>query len=282
MMRLFSSLWMLRDVWRFDTVIANRDINPERWTLFLERIIVKAGVRLVFDFDDAIYLGGRDQKLQKIMHWCYAVTPGNPTLEKYAVQYSNNVIIVPTVIDTEYYKPVQVRAQGKLRIGWSGSASTNKYCLPLVKDVIEKLSKEVDFDFIVISNEDPKLQWSGVQSTFIKWDEESEVEQLQYLDIGLMPLRDNEFEKGKCGLKAIQYMGVGIPIVVSKVGVNADIVKHGVSGFHCTTEEDWINTLKSLANDEGLRKRIGSAGRQNVEELYSIHFAIKKWEQILM
>lgn len=271
---------MIQDVSKFDFVITNRDIVPEIKFKYLENKIIQKKVKLIFDFDDAIHLSNRKSKLSFFLPYCYYITPGNNYLAEYAKSLNKNVQIIPTVVNTSYYKPLLSRPHGKPRIGWSGSSSTNIYCLPILKEIIEEIAKEIDFEFIVISNEDPKIKWEGVQSRFIQWRPESEVADLQQLDIGLMPLEDNPFEKGKCGLKAIQYMAIGIPALVSPVGVNIEIVTDGIEGYHCRTKNEWKNNIKKLIFDEDLRNSMGKNARNKVENLYSIEVAINHFKKI--
>jgi glycosyltransferase involved in cell wall biosynthesis len=280
--RYLTTLYILRDAQKFDYVVTNRDLVPEFSIKNIESNLIKRGVKLIFDFDDAIHIGDRKKKLDLFFSKLYAVTPGNEYLAKYANNLNSNVVIIPTVVDTKYYKPAKQRKPGKIRIGWSGSASTNIHCLPILQIPIEKLAQSSDFEFIVISNENPHISWAGVDIKFIKWEAETEVRNLQLFDIGLMPLNNNEFEKGKCGLKAIQYMGIGIPALVSPVGVNSKIIDNGVNGFHCISNEDWINNLMKLISDENLRKEMGKNAMAKVFKEYSVHKAIELWTKLLV
>lgn len=282
LLRLLSAIWQLRDAKKFDYIIANRDIVPELRVTFMEKGLIHKGSKLIFDFDDAIHLGKRSQKLASFLPGCYCVTPGNPYLAEYAQQHNSNVQIIPTVVDTSFYVPVPSRVPGKARIGWSGSSSTNTYCLPLLQPVMEQLAKELDFEFIVISNEDPNIHWEGVQTQFLLWTPETEVSNLQLLDVGLMPLNDSPFERGKCGLKAIQYMGIGIPALVSPVGVNKEIVTHGENGYHCSDQDDWVEHIKYLIKNEEVRMRMGTKARDTVVAEYSVVFALELWKKILV
>jgi glycosyltransferase involved in cell wall biosynthesis len=135
---------------------------------------------------------------------------------------------------------------------------------------VSLLAKTEDIEFVVICNSDPHLQWDGVNVRFVPWAPQTEITELQQLDLGLMPLRDEPFERGKCGLKAIQYMGVGVPAVVSPVGANREIVTHGDTGFHCSSDTDWVQRIKSLIRDEPLRKQMARAARVRVVDEYSV------------
>lgn len=280
-LRLISALWILKDAKRFNFIIINRDIVPELKIRFLEKYLIANDCKLIFDFDDAIHLGKRSEKLATFLPGCYFITPGNQYLADFALQYNSNVRIIPTVVDTTHYSPAVSRTPGKVRIGWSGSSSTNIYCLPILKPILELLSKELDFEFLVISNEDPKINWEGVQTKFLPWSAETEVSNLQLIDIGLMPLNDSPFERGKCGLKAIQYMALGIPALVSPVGVNGLIVTHNKDGFHCLDNSEWLKYLRLLISDRSLCSKLGTEARSKVVEFYSVEHAMNIWRSIL-
>ena len=274
LLQRISALWITRDIEHFDIVMMNRDILPSIRFSSIESWLCKRNPRIIFDFDDAIFLGPRNQKLKKILKNFALLTPGNSYLAEFARSVNGNVRIWPTVIDTDAYQPLSHRSTGKIRIGWSGSVSTVKYCLPLLENVITKLSSIEDFEFVVITKSDPKIDWKNVNYRFVPWTPETEVVGIQQLDIGLMPLEDTPFQRGKCGLKAIQYMAAGIPALVSPVGVNAEIVIHGRQGFHCRTEDDWIKYMQLLIHDEILRKKLGQAARERVVNNYSINSII--------
>ena len=268
--RLTYAIWMTRDIHQFDVVLMNRDLIPEVGIDWLEPWLARRNPRLIFDFDDAIFVGPRDGKLRKILPRFAWVTAGNAYLAEYARQHNANVSILPTVVDTGKFRPAAERAPGPLRVGWSGSRSTLEHCLPLLEGVITRLSREEDFEFVVIAEVAPEIRWTGVKVCYIPWTAQSEVEGLQQIDIGLMPLRDEAFERGKCGLKAIQYMGVGIPALVSPVGVNREIVVDGETGFHCNTDEEWVEKIRFLLHNDEIRRQMGLAGARRIADTYSL------------
>jgi len=280
MLRIISAWWITRDAHTFFAVITNRDIIPELRITFLEKRIIKKGGKIIFDFDDAIHLGARQLKLKNFISGCTYIVGGNPMLRDYGLSLNPRTILIPTVVNTSYYHESKQTANELIRIGWSGSASTNKVCLPLLKESMVALAKELKFKFVVISNEDPSIDWEGVRYEFIQWRADKEVEQLQTFDLGLMPLNDTEFERGKCGLKAIQYMALGIPALVSPVGVNAEIVQHGISGYHCISVDDWKNYLLKLSAEPALRLEMGRNARQRVEKGYSVDYALSLWLKV--
>jgi glycosyltransferase involved in cell wall biosynthesis len=270
----------LRDATGYDVIMMNRDLVPETSVEFLEPWLARRNPRLIFDFDDAIHIGKRVRKLRRILPHFAWITPGNPYLAEFARQIHKNVSIWPTVVNTDLYRPVDERKPGPIRIGWSGSSSTARYCLPLLEEPLRELAKTEQFEFLVICNSDPGIRWGEVKTRFIQWTTETEIADLQELDVGLMPLRDEPFERGKCGLKAIQYMGIGLPALVSPVGVNCDIVLDGETGFHCDSDADWVHRIRQLIRDDGLRCRLGTSGRARVVGKYSVDSLLPQMQEV--
>jgi glycosyltransferase involved in cell wall biosynthesis len=179
------------------------------------------------------------------------------------------VTINPSTIDTEHlHNPSRYEApvpHSPVVIGWTGTHSTLKYLevlTPSLKGI------ESDFRFVVIADKRPDLRWPAV--AFKAWSKDSEIADLLQFDIGVMPLTDDLWARGKCGFKALQYMALGIPVVASPVGVNAEIIEHGVNGFLCTTNDEWTACLNRLIMEPALRHQMGTAGRRTVVERYSV------------
>jgi glycosyltransferase involved in cell wall biosynthesis len=192
---------------------------------------------------------------------------GNSYLADYARQYNENVTIVPTTIDTDKYlfeSPPE--KDGHLTIGWSGSFSTVQH-LDTVREALQELAKRKAFRLRVIGT--PNYELPGVDVESLPWRSETEISDLKPIDIGIMPLPDDRWSKGKCGLKALQYMALGIPTVCSPVGVNSVIIQDGENGYIADGVDDWVAKLESLLQDGELRKRLGRAGREVVEREYS-------------
>lgn len=280
--RLISILWCLRDIWKWETVITNRDIVPDLKILLPERIIKFFKVKLIVDIDDAVYLGNRKNKMDQVIKMADIVVCGNETLQKYVSQINSNTYIIPTVVDTEKFKPNPNKiGNDKTVIGWMGSSGPAKYHLPLVYPALIEISKNfTNCEFLFVSDIKPEIPKELDNVKFVKWSEENEVQLLQQMNIGLMPLPDNDFERGKCGFKAIQYMSVGIPAIVSPVGVNSKIVDKKV-GFLCKYTQDWFNSISVLIKDIELRKNMGLNARIKIVEKYSSVFALDSWLSIL-
>jgi glycosyltransferase involved in cell wall biosynthesis len=157
---------------------------------------------------------------------------------------------------------------GNVVIGWTGSHSTLKY-LRLLQPVLQKLENQFDqVSFLVIADQQPQLRLSRLD--FIKWNPITEIEDLLKIDIGIMPLPDDEWSKGKCGFKALQYMALEIPAVISPVGVNIEIISEGIEGFLCRTDEEWLVVLGKLIQDATLREALGKRGRKKIIDSYSV------------
>jgi glycosyltransferase involved in cell wall biosynthesis len=247
---------------------------------WFERKIERAGVPIVFDFDDAVFESYKSPsngylsylkfptKTATSIRLSAHVMAGNAYLADYARQYNPNVTIVPTTIDTDQYrsKPALQMEGEPLTIGWSGSFSTVQH-LDTIRDVLQELARDEKFKLRVIGT--PNYELPGVDIEALQWKSETEIEDLRKIDIGLMPLPDDRWSKGKCGLKALQYMALEIPTICSPVGVNSTIISDGDNGFIADSKDEWIAKLKSLLHSAELRKRIGSAGRKTVEREYS-------------
>jgi glycosyltransferase involved in cell wall biosynthesis len=245
---------------------------------WFERSLARSGIPMVFDFDDAIFHAYRSpsngylsylkfpRKTGEICKLSTHVMAGNQYLADYAAQFNKNVTIVPTTIDTEKYRVVEKKDSETVTIGWSGSFSTVQH-LDTIRDVLQKLARQEKFRLRVIGTSNYEL--SGVDIEPLEWKSETEIEDLQKIDIGLMPLPDEQWSKGKCGLKALQYMALGIPTVCSPVGVNSTIIQDGENGFLADGADEWIEKITRLIHSAELRKKLGMAGRKTVEESYS-------------
>ena len=279
----FSRFLQLFQVIKYDFVFIHREVAPIG-PPFFEWIIAKVlRKKIIYDFDDAIWLPNyseantRVQKLKYytkvngIMKWATRISAGNKYLATYASQYNKNVVVNPTTIDTLNYHNLELytfeKETNKTVIGWTGTHTTGKY-LGFLVPIFEKLSVEFDFEFCVISNEDPGINVENLN--FIKWKKESEINDLLRFDIGVMPLSDDLWANGKCGFKALQYMSLGIPAIASPVGMNTEIIDEGVNGFLCTTEEEWFKALHFLLSDKNNREKMHQAARDKIIQKYSV------------
>lgn len=268
----------LRQISDFDLVYVFREaalLGPP----WFERKIARSGVPMVFDFDDAIFYSYKSPsngylsylkfpgKIAEICRLSTHVMAGNQFLADYALENNNHVTIIPTTIDTDKYTLVERSEEPDIvTIGWSGSFSTVQH-LDTIRDFLQELAKTEQFRLCVIGTPTYKLPDVDVEA--MQWRSTTEIEDLSRIGIGLMPLPDDNWSKGKCGLKALQYMALEIPTICSPVGVNSTIIKDGENGFLAESREDWIEKIKLLIHLPELRQKLGRAGRETVECEYS-------------
>ncbi|HLM02132.1 MAG TPA: glycosyltransferase family 4 protein [Pyrinomonadaceae bacterium] len=281
----------LRRVRDFDAVYVFREaalLGPA----YFEKSIARSGVPMIFDFDDAVFVSYKSPsngylsylkfpgKTATICRLSAHVMAGNPYLAEYARQYNpENVTVIPTTIDTDkYHYPENKPANDVPVIGWSGSHSTVQH-LDTLRETLQDLARVARFRLRVIGTPDYKIE--GVDVEAMAWRSETETSDLKPIDVGVMPLPDDQWSKGKCGLKALQYMALGVPTICSPVGVNSDIIQDGANGFLAGGKEEWIEKLKRLLESAELRRRLGVAGRRTVEEKYSAKVQAPRVFQIL-
>ncbi len=267
-------------VTKYQYVFVHREASPIGPPLF-EFIICKVWKKkLIYDFDDAIWIPNTSQenkivrwikafwKVKFICRWAYKVVGGNKYLCSYARQFNPNAFLIPTCVDVvEQHNTIKDQSAGKVTIGWTGSHSTMKY-LDQILPVLKRISNDFPVELVIISNNPPQFQLPNMR--FIPWQEKTEVKDLLNIHIGIMPLQADPWCEGKCGFKAIQYMALGIPALASPVGVNKRLVQQGVNGFLCTTPDEWYNALALLIKQEGVREKMGREGRKKIVEEYSV------------
>jgi glycosyltransferase involved in cell wall biosynthesis len=275
-------LYILLFLKKYDFVFIHREAAPI-FPPFFEFVIAQVlGKKIIYDFDDAIWLPNTSsqnrisafvkfhQKVGLICSWSYKISAGNDYLCEYARLFNPQVILNPTTIDTNHHKGIkrqQLLEKEKIVIGWTGSHSTLKY-LTEIESVIQEIAHNHSFSFLVISNQKPDNQIDNL--VFQQWNKASEIQDLLRIHIGIMPLTDDEWAKGKCGFKALQYMSLGIPALASPVGVNTKIITNGENGFLCNTPQEWKEKLILLIENESLRIELGKKAQQTVEEYYSV------------
>lgn len=263
----FKRVIDFRMVFEADVVAIEREFFPRFPPLF-EFLIKALKGGYVLEFDDAIFLSpGRARKYPSTLRMASKVITGNDYLRKYALAFNRNVSVIPTCVDTGEYSPREEQGKpGLPAIGWVG-LPYNFGHLELVRAPLERIGGEKKGELHVLSGRDPHL---GFPATFKKWSREGEAESIRGFDVGVMPLWDTPFARGKCGLKLIQYMAAGLPVVASPVGVNCEIVEEGVNGFLASGDDEWYEKLCILLEDRELRKKMGQKGRRKVEEKYSL------------
>jgi len=265
----------------YDIIFIVREALMTRHTIF-ERLFAKSGAKLVFDFDDAIWLptisaGNQGLswlknagKTSQIISLCDMVFAGNRYLADYALQFNSNVKIIPTTIDTDLFKRIPVeRKDHKICIGWSGSFTTIEhfeYGISVLKAIKEKYGDHICFE--VVGDASYRNDELGIQG--VAWNREEEIATISAFDIGIMPLPDDEWTRGKCGFKGLLYMAFEVPSILSPVGVNKEIIQDGLNGFLADGTDEWVRKLSLLIESPELRKKLGQAGRATVIERYSV------------
>ncbi len=268
----------------YDWIFIHREVTPVGPPVF-EWIIAKIyRKKIIYDFDDAIWLTDRKNesilleiikwrsKVASICKWSYRVSAGNEYLCSFAWQFNNQVVYNPTTIDTDQlHNPANYTVKknpDKIIIGWTGSHSTVKY-LKEVEPVLSDLEKKYpQLELLVIADKPATLSLTNIR--FLSWSFETEIKGLLEADIGIMPLPNDEWAKGKCGFKALQYMALEIPAVISPVGVNVQLVSQSDTGFLCSTPFEWTVALEKLIADKTIRKEMGEKGRKKVVEDFSV------------
>jgi glycosyltransferase involved in cell wall biosynthesis len=231
----------------------------------------------IYDFDDAFYLKYQSKrfravspllknKFDAVIRRAAVVTAGNQTLADYASALNPNVIVLPTVVDTERYSVSPQKAADVFTVGWIGSPSTAEY-LNQVVEALSLLGKESPLQFIVIGGRAPAIP--NVQVIEVPWREDTEIFHINRFDVGIMPLPDTAWARGKCAFKLIQYMACGVPVVASPVGANRDVV-HENCGFFADDTEQWLHALRTLRDNPEQRDTMGIQARLRVEAEYSL------------
>ncbi len=276
---IFIRLGNVLNASKYDIIFIQREAFITG-TTFFEKRFGKSKAKVVYDFDDSIWLSNvsdanknwnwlkNPNKTKEIIAVSDLVFAGNQYLADYAKQVNQNVVIIPTTIDTEEYKKIPA-PNDKICIGWSGSITTIQhfeYALPFLKAIKNKYGDQIEIK--VIGDQNYVNNDLGVQG--IDWKKEDEIKELSSFDIGIMPLPDDEWSNGKCGLKGLQYMALEIPTIMSPVGVNTEIIQDGINGFLAATEKEWIGKITLLIDSKELRNSTGLAGRETVLNKYSV------------
>jgi len=281
----------LRRAKNFDVIFIQREALLLGSSYFEKQFFKKN--KVVFDFDDSIwlldtspenkkfeFLKNPDKTKINIAH-AHFVIAGNSFLANYAKQFNSNTIIIPTTIDTGFHIPKpELRNKKKIVIGWSGSISTIKHfeiAIPALKEISQKYPNQIEIHVI------GQGSYSHPEINVISknWSAKTEVDDLNSFDIGIMPLPDDEWVKGKCGLKGLSYMACGVATIMSSVGVNSEIIEHGKNGFLAASQADWINYLSQLVENSNLRHTMGQAGRETVVKNYSVNANKVKYLEVL-
>ncbi len=281
-------LFQLFTILSFDIVIIEKELFPYFFSWF-ERIFKLLGVRYIADYDDAIFHNYDlnenklirfflKNKIDNVMRNSYYIIAGNSYLAARAQKSgAENIIILATVINTKRYIPKENYKSREVVIGWIGSPTTFRY-VEKTLPILQNLQKKYPIKINIIGGKSEKAI-PGVN--YLKWEEDKENEYIRKFDIGIMPLDETPWELGKCAYKLIQYMGCGVPVVASPIGMNNEVVKNNENGFLAKTDEQWLSSLEQLIINQRMREDFGKKGRLWVEEKYNLEINVKKLINLL-
>jgi len=246
----------------------------------VERMVSWLRVPIIYDFDDSIFelhTTGTNRrfgwlkcprKTASICRLSTHIIVGNSYLGAYSRKYCRRVTVIPSSIDTVLYQPFdKSERSSRVVIGWTGSSTSQTY-LEMFAPVLRELVARGDVELRVISNRKPEL--AGVPHVWRRWSALTETRDLRDLDVGIMPMPNDSWSRGKCAFKALQYMAMGIPAVCSDVGMNREVIRHGENGFLAGTPEEWLKYIGILIDDPVACARLGRHARKTVEERYSM------------
>lgn len=271
---------------RADVVFVQREafFMLNEWSEWL----VHLRAPIVFDFDDAIWMPAISEankrfgflknfeKVARTVRLADTVLAGNAWLGDWARQFSSNVHVVPTVVDTERFKPSPRPERDFLTLGWSGSPSTFAH-LRMLLPALERVKARFGDRLRLRVMGDPTFRYEPLNLQGEKWTPEAELALLAETDISVMPVPDETWSLGKCGLKGLVAMASGAATVMSPVGVGREIVEHGVNGMLATTEDEWVTALTQVIEQPELRARLSVAGRQRVVD----HYSVARWSPVV-
>jgi glycosyltransferase involved in cell wall biosynthesis len=277
-----------------DVVVLHREAFPfgPPW---LETALARGRAPVVFSFDDALYApfpyaggGGRrllyrlkyGRDLGPVLRRCAAVIAGNRHLAEYARRHNPTVTVIPTAVDTDALSPPPSRPPGRLTVGWIGGPSTSVHVRDVAGSLAELATRRPEVDFLLVG--DPRLAALDLPRAEVRaWSMAREADDLRAMDVGLMPLQDSEWTRGKCAFKAIQYMAVGAPVVASRLGASAEVVEDGGSGLLVDGPEGWAGALEGICADPGLRAAMGRRGRQLAQERFSLRATLPDLARVI-
>jgi len=269
-----KKLKLFKSAAQYDILFIQRKRFPVLWLKYIR----KNARRIVYDFDDSVMYRNskaanpesntRVKKFKNMVNASDYVLAGNEYLQKHTTPYTQNVTIMPSPIDMSLYPQKKYPEWSNITLGWIGATGSIHY-LEKMKPVFEALGKKYeDLKLKIIC--DTFFDCDNITVEKKLWSAQEEVADIQSLDIGLMPLMDDPWSHGKCGLKILQCLATGVPVVCSPAGINREIVEDGVHGFWANTQEEWVEKLEILINDSDLRRKMGMAGRKKVIEHYSL------------
>lgn len=270
----------------FDVIYIEDEALP-RIPFVLEALLFGQKHRAVLDYDDAVFVPYEGNvfmrdKIARLVGAATEVIVGNEFLRSYAARYTSRVNVIPTVIDLEKYAPkddYERSNAGHVVIGWVGTPATVKH-LRSFAGVLRRLSNSHPILLRCVGTP-AGFSMPGVAVENLEWREETEAQIIRTFDLGIMPLINEPFARGKCGLKLIQYMGCAVPSIGQDVGANREIITDGVNGFVASSDEEYIAKIERLIGSRGLREELGRSGRKTVEDRYSLQVNAHRFSAVL-
>lgn len=268
-----SRLPLIYKQYQYDLLWQSRLLIPENFSI--EKFYRKP---FVFDFDDAIWLNEGEADVIKAFKKADRIFAGNEYLAEFAAKHNPSLVIIPTTIDTEIFFPKNVE-QEKFTIGWIGTSSNFPYLESIKSTILEFIRKTDKVRLMIVSSEPPAfLPFDNDRIIFKKWIKEQENDFLNEFSIGIMPLPDNNWTRGKCGYKILQYMACNKPFIATPTGINKSLIENSQGGLSAKSEDDWLSKLTQLHNDRNLYKSLSVNGRPFIET----HYSAKKWSKIII
>jgi glycosyltransferase involved in cell wall biosynthesis len=264
---------------RYDLIWVEKELFP--WLpAWFEKLLPATGSPYIVDYDDAVFHRYDlhkssfvrfllKHKIDRVMQRAAMVVAGNDYLANRAKKAgAKRIETLPSVVDVKSYTPRTGGISSPFRIGWIGSPVTAPY-LSLVKEALTQLAREAEIHLVWIGAGD-STPFPNIPTTILSWDEKLERSIGELFDVGIMPLVDGPFERGKCGYKLVQYMAAGLPVIASPVGVNQQMVEPGVNGFLASSTQQWLDAFRSLLQHRSLAMDMGRASRQKAEQKYNL------------
>lgn len=264
----------------YDGIYIHRQAFP-LFHRYFDQLIIKSGLPIIFDMDDAVFT---EYPIDHLLERCSAITVGNNFLAEYARKKAPNVpvTVVPTALDLDIYtlRDGNELSNGYPIIGWIGTESTfERYLLPVLPALV-KATQQGGGEFRVIGDPRSQSRAEAVGAVFIPWKLETELAELKRFDVGVMPLRDDEYVRGKCAFKLIQYGAVGIPSIGTNIGANSEVISEGVSGYLTDTNQQMEERIAELLGSRELRLQMGVAARQIIEERFSLQSQVNTMAEV--
>lgn len=285
-------LFILCSVLKYDLIWIEKELFPYFPAIF-ERVLDGFGIKYIVDYDDAVFHNYDisenrivsfflPKKIDKVMRYSKYVIVGNEYLASRAkTAGAKRIKLIPTVVDHVRYEKNVELTKKVLTVGWIGSPSTQKYVVEILSSLLAAHQK-IPFRLLLVgASPDLDKQLPGLEVEICPWDEVTEIDMIGTMDIGIMPLHDGPWEKGKCGYKLIQYMACGVTVIASPIGVNKNIIEDSNAGFLAETRQEWIDTLLQSLESFDIRNKNGIAGRKSVEKKYSLKSQVSNMNSVL-